>query len=246
MKERAIFDDMHMPVVTITDEGPESFSELRNLIENSGMRIEKLSMVNMENIGPNDILWISFIKEPYTADEINFVRNFVNEGGKLFVTAEWGNINKNVTLLNDILKPFNISFNPDRVTDYVHSIKKEIEILGDVVGEQTIPHFIILDRLNTKHEISKEIEKISFIAGCSVMGGTPLVFSSNESFGDLNANMKWDKGERIGSFPVICCSTYGKGKIVCIGDTSLIMDKYIDDYDNRDFIKNVFKWLSSS
>jgi hypothetical protein len=72
-----------------------------------------------------DVLFIHVPSTKYTAEEVKAIQEFVGKGGGLFLVSEvdyWATLEQ--TNLNEILKPFNITFkgdNPDNTSTGAHS-----------------------------------------------------------------------------------------------------------------------------
>ncbi len=68
------------------------FDPLRNLIQEEGFTLEDISSSSGSLVSiPNDVkvlfLWLPMV--PYTVDEINALKSFANEGGRIVFIGEW-------------------------------------------------------------------------------------------------------------------------------------------------------------
>lgn len=251
--KKILFDETHGEVSKINDTSQSGMSfldnELTKLNYNVVPIIEKLanSLKNAsvkEGVGTN-ILWISFPTKEFDTNEQEVILGFVKSGGGLLLTAEWGDIFGNVNKLNSLTNEFNMMFRTDRVTDYTTSYTEKVEIMGEVIGVARIPQFLKIKEFK-EHPIGKGVNEIGYFAGCSIEAPEEkwLVWSGKESFRDLNANARLDPGEVVGPSGLVCASEYGSGRVVCMGDTSMITNKYIHYAGNRQFSLNIIKWLS--
>lgn len=257
--KKILFDETHGEVSRINDVSQSGMSFLGkdlskleyNIVPITGKLENSLKKVSVEEgikeyFKGKSVLWISFPTTEFDTKEREAVFEFVKSGGGLLLTAEWGDIFGNVNKLNAISEKFGMKFRTDRVTDNTSSYTEKIEIIGEVIGVARIPQFLKVKNFRERHPIAKEIKEIGYFAGCSIEAPEEkwLAWSGNESFRDLNANAKWDPGEAVGASGLVCISEYEKGRIACMGDTSIITNKYIHYADNRQFGVNLMEWLS--
>jgi len=240
-----LYDKLHAELPRISDDGGDGFSAIVKELESEGFTVNTSQSDFVEELVGVDAAWISFPTQNFDEAEIEAVSAWVKAGGNLLVTAEWGDIYSNVSVLNSLTKAFGVEFNKDRLTDHVHAFVEEIKVLDEVVGTKKIPQFIQISDFGD-HPIVDRLNEIYYFAGCSLNAEEDNIIARTPetSFGDLNANMKWDPGEEKGSVAVATATTPELGRVVCIGDTSFLANKYLDHGDNRAFIVNAFKWLA--
>ena len=248
--KKILFDETHGEISKIKDASQSGMSFLGEELAKLGYNIVPIAGKledSLKNSKGKSILWISFPTREFESNEQDAVFEFVKSGGGLLLTAEWGDIYGNVTKLNAVSEKFGMKFRTDRVTDYESSHTEKIEIIGEVIGVARIPQFLKVKNFRERHPIVKGVNEIGYFAGCSIDAPEEkwLVWSGKESFRDLNANARLDPGEVVGTSGLICLSEYDKGRIACVGDTSMITNKYIHYADNHQFSLNLMEWLSS-
>jgi hypothetical protein len=185
----------------------------------------------------------------FTDAEVENIIKFVNNGGGLLLTGEEGNAYNNADVLNKVATKFGISFNKDRVIDPVcaqlmgSSQKSTVSTTPEEVKK--VPEFIKITNFR-EHKITTNIREIAYFAGCSLDTKEEYTIAKTKlfSFSDMDRNGTWDIGERMGPMKVVCAAEYGKGRVVCSGDSSFFLDEFIDHADNKQFCMNILKWLA--
>jgi len=244
---RVLFDASH-DNNTLKDIGNDGFNKFGAILTKESFKVSSISKDFMSAIKTKpDVLVIAFPKESYKPEEVEAIHEYVKKGGGLLVAGEWGDIYGNLYSLNEIVKEFGFEFQKDRVTDMVESYAEDVVIMGEKVGQKKIPQFIKVKYFSPHSPITKGIEKIILFAACSIKPKSKsnvLAYSSRSSFADKDIDGSWDEGEKVGPQPLIVQGTYGNGRIVCIGDTSIFTNKYIEMADHTKISVNMVKWLS--
>jgi len=158
---------------------------------------------------------------PYSLDEVNTIRDFINKGGMLILADEFGSG-------NELLKGLgvNVRLNGSLLIDPLFKERSS-----------RIPKITDFD----KKILSYNITQI-FLNYATVIQGSnlkPLASSSSFSYLDLNHNFKYDKGEPKGPFFVMAEINYGKGSIVIISDSSIFINSMLSKGDNLALIKGL-------
>lgn len=245
---KLLFDESHGEDLKITSDEPNGISKLINGLKSQGYNIESIyrqSDFKYDVIRDADVLIISFPKIHFSDNEVKTILKFVRDNKGLFLTAEWGNIYENADILNKISQNFGVSFNYDRITDTRDIHEEEVKVLGETIHKEKMPQYAKIKEFS-EHPITRGLKQIGYISGCSINAPeyTVLAWSDELSFGDLNGDAELDPEEIIGSFATAVQPTTRSGRVVCIGDTSILTNKYIDHYDNKKFILNIINWLS--
>ena len=243
---RILFDETHNENTKIQDTGPEGLSTFANILNEKGFEIKTISDTLLKHLDTAHMLWIAFPSMRFTGEEVVGIKEFVENGGGLLLIGEWGNLYDNADILNKLSKEFGITFNADRVTDAAHAFTKNVEFMGEVIDKKKVPQFVKISNFR-KHPVTEGIKQIVYFAGCSLDAPPKkiLAWSNPTSFGDLDADRELDVGELKGTLAVACGTIYEKGKVVCIGDSSLVGNKYLSHGDNKKFMLNVCRWLST-
>ena len=227
--------------------GDSGLSALKSALDSAGVVVGHLANranFNIDHFRAADVLMIAFPTEQFTKTEIENVVDYVEGGGSLFMTAEWGNIKENADILNDLSAHFNIKFNKDRIADSVESFEEEVKVFDEVIKWEKAPHFPKIKDF-AEHPINEGVEEIGHFSGCSLDAPheSALAWSSATSFGDIDADGELDPGEEIGHLITAAHPHTKGGRIVAYGDTSILTNKYIHRADSKVFVVNTVMWL---
>lgn len=170
--------------------------------------------------------------KPYTDSEIEKIVNFVKNGGGILIIGDHSDINNNMRSFNGLLRRFSLELNFDTIWTRGES-RKEIIYLH--------------------HPLSFDISTISFSVGASIkanLSAKPFLISSYDTYSDLGdyskdgflGNNKLDMGEKVGNIILGTTSTYKKGRIVLLSDSSYFQNFSL--YRNYDFGFRIFDWLN--
>jgi len=185
-----------------------------------------------------DIIDTIIIVSPYlnySVQDIEKLQKFLSQGKKIFILGEWGGYGGfNATGINKLLESANLRINED-------VLKESQSTNYDFSDEQVL----IKDFL--KHPLTLGISVLSFYSTATI------------DIIDINKNNALILGQSsISSFKVmtnsklgvIGASEYQNGKIIVLGDSSILLDNdtnsnsisNIDESDNTKFILNILKW----
>lgn len=166
------------------------------------------------------------IAEPhsyFTLEETLSLFDFVLAGNSLILVGNHHNSPRYYSygcneILNVISKPFGIRFNMDGIVFY---------------RGNTIENF-------AEHPVCKGVKLIHFWRGCSL---TMLRHTKQSKLQEIAVGSRHDTSEVYRKAPVAAAIYEGKGKIFCLGDSSVWADprEPLKD-DNFLFAENVVKW----
>jgi len=202
-----------------------------------------------------DVLVVAIPTQPFTTEEMDSIRQFVNNGGGLLLMGEGGVLtSENVKDFNALAQYYGIEFQRDVVVDPKNN----------VTLDQAYPEIPIIEHF-ADHPVTRNVQKIFFSSGCSLrLSGEaqPLAWGGEETYGDRFFE---SYGYRGGSYDpglekkgeeliLMACAESGKGRVVAIGDTSLFRgrgtaarfwpDDPLEYYDHKRLALNIFDWLS--
>jgi hypothetical protein len=222
--------------------GDNGLSAFKSALYSAGVIVGKISKrpdFNIDHFRAADVLMIAFPTVSFTPFEVENVINFVERGGSLFMTGEWGNIKRNAEILNELSAPFRIKFNMDRIADSVESFEEEVRLFDEVIKWDKAPHFPKITEF-ADHPINEGVSEIGHFSGCSLDAPdeSALAWSSATSFGDIDADGELDPGEKVGHLITAAHPHTKGGRIVAYGDTSILTNKYI-----KVFVINTVLWL---
>ncbi|MGC1120075.1 MAG: Gldg family protein [Candidatus Methanofastidiosia archaeon] len=206
-------------------------------------------------LDPYDVLVLAVPTVPFTTEELNAVRSFVEKGGGLFVLGESGVMSsKNVEDLNRLTSEYGIEFQRDVVVDPENNLRLD----------KAYPEIPIIENF-ASHPITKNVRKIFLVSGCSLIlsqKARPLAWGGEQTYGDRLSELYGYGGgsyepdlEKKGKdLVVLAYCESGERRVVAIGDTSLFRglstagDPWtknpLDYLDNKRLALNIFGWLS--
>ena len=166
------------------------------------------------------------IAEPhsyFTLKETLSLFDFILDGGSLILIGNHHNSSRYYSygcneILNVVSKPFGVRFNTDEIFFY----------RGNVV--ETF----------AEHPICEGVHLLHYWRGCSL---TVLRHTKKSLVTEIAVGSRHDTSEVYRKAPVAAAVYEGKGKIFCLGDSSVWADSKepLED-DNFIFAENVVKW----
>ena len=181
-----------------------------------------------ENLREVSILILETPTEELTAAEIEAVREFVEEGGGLFVLGDHTNIMNCYLTLNPLLHQFGLHLNFD------YSMLWE-------------PHFTSLAGIDSLEETAGATLKLNRLSALLFYA---LKYTTWADLGDWEAehhvymgNILPEKTEDHGVLPICAAVTYGKGKVVAIANSDSFSGASL--LYNDEFITRVILYLNN-
>jgi hypothetical protein len=157
-------------------------------------------------------------KDPFR-DETNILLEYVREGGNLFITA-----NPPYDPPNEFLERFGVTLDNMDIKDAVNHVgRHDNHILVQDFAEHTINNGIKCIRIGDYGCYPLNISNPMII---------PLAFSSKDA-----------DPPRV---PIAALIPHGGGYILLVGHNRLFQDKYIEDEDNQQWLRNILSFLLSS
>jgi len=182
-----------------------------------GFRTEVLDELP-DDLDGVDLLIFTNLDHPLTADAYASIRDFVAEGGDLWVLGDHTFIKNGRNHINDLLAPFSIKFENDSAKNLVQGWFESYEI-------RLAKPFGLLENdadnsLSMLVGASLDIEPpaVPFILGrygYSDMG----TLVNDEETGHLG-DFRYTRDERLGDLVLVAGQRYGNGSVVVFGDTT--------------------------
>ncbi len=235
------FDYSHGDKLTV--ESP-SFIDFVQFLFNSGYKLGKIE-AGLNSLNKIEIYDLLIIGSPYnsiiTDEEIDVLKEYVENGGNLLVISNGGGDYANKTNLTELTQNFGIEFNSDRLNDSVYYVNQQKRL--------------IINKFKP-HAITEDLNSFVHSGGCSINAEE---YSEDENVkveviaqAGLNCwreiyNGKEWKEEDSPNLPVVVASKYYKGKVVAIGNVSIFSSlgrEYgFGALDNSLLISNILRWL---
>jgi len=207
-------------------------------------KINEISREGLVSLQDAKVLGLLFLRERLNSQEMEAVKKFVMDGGGLLVTGEWGNVEQNTDILNEFTSQFYVTFNKDRIIDPVHSYYEKMDKTDGSGLQKKVREFIKITNF-AEHPITNGIKEVAYFAGCSLNAprDKQLAWSNLMSFSDLDMDGNWSVNEKMGRLPIASYHEFGKGRVVFLGDTTILTDEYLAYADNNAFCFQIMKWL---
>ncbi|MGC9517545.1 MAG: DUF4350 domain-containing protein [Methanomicrobiales archaeon] len=230
---------------TIYNLGPYGASSFANSLEKNGFIVSRLTDIPITNNNlQGDVLILMAPGRNYTADEIQAIKTFVNNGGGLFLVGDnWGveDGNENYAY-NQIAKSFGVNFayNVDLVDNKNYIL---------------FPDYVEISNIQSD-PITSNIDKFYNIKGTYIENpGSAIVLanSSSNSWADQLSittegfsisNQEKEANETSGTFPVLAALKYGNGRVVFMGAAGTFTNAYIYRSNGWKLGLNSVNWLA--
>lgn len=193
------------------------------------------------------------------ADEVQAVRQFVQEGGGLLALSTYAGDWHHQANLNDVLNPFGLSFNRDLVMPET-AVARAGRDDGRTQVYQHSPDsvFVVPARPADRSfaDLVQGVRQLLTLSSCSigVAGTARAVVSSVETSRlfdprPLGAGYlidRWEAGRRE-SADVVAASA-GAGRVVAVGGFKMFLSEFLDHpgYDNARLFENCLRWLAAT
>lgn len=257
-----LVDLLHTDIQTPTDhclhrdqysyQGAYGFYRLFEHFENYGYPWAPTELeLSTPRLEPYDILFINLLHDrnpDFTEDEVEAIKDFVHDGGGLFVIGDHTNVYRHAERINRFLVPMGLEMMFHTAVDYppVYSVS----------GQGWIMMFDFAD-----HPINEGVDMISFKTGGPIDSDDPdddLVFTSEDSFADYWDESNdhgyygsWSQGddeelEPSGPLSVAAATEYGDGRVALVGDQNIFGDGWVNLGHNFEFAANIVEWLAGN
>jgi uncharacterized membrane protein len=243
--KQIVFDEYHDEAVNISDEEVSGYFSFACELGNIGYQVRTTEKMLSDELESTDVLVVAFPKKEFFSDEIKMIKEFVENGGGLFLIGEWANLQGVADCLNGLSAQFGVIFKNNRLTDFDDKYKRTHEIMEDVLGPGEMPFMVKLVDFE-KHPITSGIKSIGYLAGCTLDTDkkNALVWTDASCFADHRIDQFQQISEEEGPFILAAKVDFDKGRIVAIGDSSPFSNRFLQTEDNKKFGVQILKWLS--
>ena len=236
------FDHSHNNKLTIEN---NAFTDFIRYLFDSDFKLGKIEAgINKKKLIPYDlfIIGVPTLGPDLDSDEIGDLVNYVKDGGSILVVNDDGGDYKNKNNLSKLTENFGIVFNPDMLFDNKYFSRDS-------------SHPLIKDFRS--HFITRNVSTIIHSSGCTLtidksveddnIDVQAIAYSSeNTSWHRVFKVDEWiDESKQ--NLPIIGVAHFGLGKVVAIGNLSLLssLNEYygIRALDNYKIIVNIISWL---
>jgi len=189
----------------------------------SGNMSSLYSISSLSSVPQGSTLLIIGPTEPYSESESNQILSFMHLGGRVIVMDDYGRSN---SLLNSINSPVTLNQQPlCQDSNYYH--KPSFPVITNIRPQGV---FGGVGTLVLNHPVSLNITR-----GTNVLAST-----SNMAWIDADDNGTLDGSEKYSQYPVAASVKYGKGELIVIGDSDVLINSMIGLDDNGVLKSNIF------
>ena len=238
---KVVFDNSHGEIVGVLSFAKEDYSALASIFQLFGCRLDVImDRVSNQHLAGSQVLIIPVPTKQFQQDEVLSIKQFVEGGGGLLLIGEYGGYANNDTYLNQLGQMFGIQFNRDVICD---SQARLTNAAADPKKAMVCP---IVDGI-AQHPAMEEVTKLRLELSCSVTAGgsaIPLAWAGNYSFADRDFNYQADTYEQRGNVIFLAATQAGAGRVVCMGDSSLLSNENLLDPNHSKLGLNLVRWLA--
>jgi hypothetical protein len=201
-------------------------SDLREVGTDTGANVEIVRTLGNDSAyrtaDPTDTIAVVLSPDrPYTATEASRIRGFVEGGGTLLVAEDFGRQG------NDLLGATGATARVDG------------GLLRDERNHFRAPALPVAGNVSA-HNLTDGVEELTLNYGTPVEPGnaTTLVRTSEFGYIDRNRNDTLDDNETLRSYSVATVEPVGDGRVIAVGDPSLLINAMVEREGNRAFAEN--------
>ena len=222
-----LFDQGHGQAFVIEETGDLQLSGLAGLFRDAGFEVKASKQtITPQLLSGVDCLVISGPFVPFTAEEAENIKQFVEQGG--FVTVM---IHITPTVMN-LLGKLDIAS--------TNGALNEIDNVLGGAGKD-----FAVTRLE-QHPITNGLSRFSVYGAWGLKpkhdNAKIIAKTGPKSWVDLNRDGKFDPGDGSGEFGIIVAGSLGKGGYAIFGDDALFQNRFLKD-DNVLLAKNLANWM---
>lgn len=194
------------------------YSKFASLFGERGFKIKSIDGIKELDA---DVLVLLAPTVDYTDEEIKIIKDAVSSGTALIILGEA----EGAEALNKLLMDFGIIFNRDYIYDLQsYSVLYKYPIISD---------FKIT-------ALEKNVSKIAIYEGCSLH---TFGLATSVAFAGKGAKSSTDTyGVDATGLAVAAISKYNEGEIFAICDSDIFSNKFIRNFDNENFARNLINW----
>jgi hypothetical protein len=184
-----------------------------------------------------DVLLVKVPTRPFAEDEVAAIKEFVENGGGLFLMGEHTNVFKTGTYLNQIARQFGFAFRDDCLfgVDYV---------FAQSYRRPLVPHPTV-----------QNVREMEFAVSCSVDPGASAGQAAICSVGLKNKRADYhlfnyypapdDAADmRYGAFVQLWTSRHGAGRVAAFTDSTIFSNFCTFDEGKRELWMGILEWLN--
>ncbi|PLX79071.1 MAG: hypothetical protein C0616_12285 [Desulfuromonas sp.] len=221
------FDQGHGQAFRIDKEGPLHLGDFADFMVERGVSLRGGSgALTADLLKTLDGLIIAGPFKSLQAEEVNAVKGFLKEGGRLVILLHIA------PPLKNLLHPLGV--------DFSNGVIREQQ--GVIEGEPL--NFSVTDL--DSHLLFKDLQAFHLYGGWALQAFSEktaiIARTSSLSWIDLNGNKQLDKGDARQAFGVVASGTHGDGQFLVFADDAIFQNQFFSG--NRALAANLAVWLS--
>jgi hypothetical protein len=200
-------------------------------------RLGRNEPMDADRLRPCDVLVIKTITERYAPDEVQAVREFVEQGGALLLIAEHTDRRIQTPYANDLASQFGFKFRQD----LLFRVGSPYE---QTYCPPRVPHPIVQDLPPTVFAVSCSIDP-GVSPGTAVIRGGGLWSLAPDYHADNyfpEAEMRAEA--RFGPFIQLWAATYGRGRVVAWTDSTIFSNFCTFEPGKAELMLGMLEWLN--
>jgi gliding motility-associatede transport system auxiliary component len=231
-----------------------SITELKRDLTQDGYAPEALNLLGKAEV-PADasVVVITGPKQPLTPPEVDAVKKFLDQGGRLAFFAD----ERVDAGLDKVLADFGLQIDPGLVADTQFPVESPYSIPSLYYGPHEITRLLAAAPLNVEFITTRGIAVLRAGVPPGVKA-EPLVLSSPQAWVETtpDQNPQPSSGEKTGQIAIAAVSTRpvaadvqdkrnDEARVVLFGDSTLLVDAYWGHQGNRNLVLNALAWASN-
>ncbi len=200
-------------------------------------RLGRDEPIDADRLRQCDVLVIKTITERYAPDEVQAVREFVEQGGALLLIAEHTDRRIQTPYANDLASQFGFKFRQDLLFRVGNPYEQTYQV-------PRVPHPIVQDLPPTVFAVSCSIDP-GVSAGTAVVRDRALWSLAP----DYHADNYFPEAElraegRFGPFIQLWAATYGRGRVVAWTDSTIFSNFCTFEPGKAELMLGMLEWLN--
>jgi len=223
----ARFDSSHGEIFSVFGDGPLDYTAFGQMMREAGFDViepaEPITDTSLKNLR---LLVIAGPTRPYEHREVQTIRQFVEDGGRLLVLLH---IAPPVARLTETFGIF--------VSNFV--VSEHEGSIGGKAQDFYVTRFI-------PHPVATDVSRIAVFGSWGLMAEAPAVVvaeTSDDAWVDFDRNGLLNSDEPRQSFGILAVVKYGDGRMVVVADDAPFATRFLDEGDNRKLAENIVHWL---
>lgn len=180
------------------------------------LKLNYIDINDLNGLDSNTIVFIIGPSRPPLEDEVEILKNYVYGGGFIIIMDEYG-------YMNDLIKSFGLNVNVSGflLRDPLYYWRSQaLPIVNAYIGNSTLKLYL------------------NYASTINCIGGKIIASSSYFSYLDINNNGICDGNEPSGRMNIAVLYNIGRGRILIISDSDILINSMINQGDNLKFIKS--------